>query len=81
MPYRVTTWDVDKQDFTPQVGVHAYPWSKWGLRKALRMLRALGYYAKRDDSSTLVERIDGDLDEHLAWEPPKIEVPSPFETP
>jgi hypothetical protein len=56
--YRVTTWDPEKQRFTPQVGVRAGPWSLWGLRRALRKLRAMGYEGRRGDPSVLVERLD-----------------------
>lgn len=60
--YFVTTWDTDQQDFTPQEGVPAGPWTLWGLRIALRALRELGYIASRfprpdgGDPSVLVER-------------------------
>jgi len=45
--YNVTTWDLDKQMWTPQKGVRKGPYSKWGLRKALRALRNLGYDTNR----------------------------------
>jgi hypothetical protein len=41
--YYVETWDTDKQEFTPQICVRKGPYSKWGLRKAIRKLRAMGY--------------------------------------
>jgi hypothetical protein len=41
--YEVLTWDMDKQTFTPQQGVRKGPYSKWGLRRALRKLRSMGY--------------------------------------
>lgn len=41
--YYVTTWDAEKQDFTPQRGVRTGPYSKWGLRRALRKLQEMGY--------------------------------------
>jgi len=41
--YYVTTWDGERQAFTPQKGVRAGPYSKFGLRKALRRLQAMGY--------------------------------------
>lgn len=43
--YYVETWDIDLQEFTPQKGCRKGPYSKWGLRKALRKLRSLGYTA------------------------------------
>ncbi len=55
--YRVTTWDTDKQQFTPQKGVRSGRYSLFGLRKALRKLRNLGYDTSRHGaSSVLVER-------------------------
>ena len=41
--YYVYTWDTDKETFTPQAGVRCGPYSLFGLRKALRKLRRLGY--------------------------------------
>jgi hypothetical protein len=41
--YYVKTWDADRQRFTPQQGVRCGPYTLFGLRKALRKLRALGY--------------------------------------
>ncbi len=50
-PYRyyVETWDTDKQDFTPQRGVRCGPYSLFGMRKALRKLREMGYSARKGD--------------------------------
>ncbi len=67
--YYVRTWDSDRQQFTSQRGVRAGPYTLFGLRKALRKLRTLGYAASRlprdvrrnndcGDPSVLVERID-----------------------
>lgn len=57
--YRVTTWDIDRQDYTPQQGVRAGPYTLMGLRRALRQLRALGLETKRFSGfSVLVERVD-----------------------
>lgn len=55
--YYVTTYDWEKEEYTPQIGVRTGPWSKWGLRKALRKLRAMGYDATKGDNSTLVRRV------------------------
>jgi hypothetical protein len=52
--FDVLTWDSDKQDFTPQSGVRKGPYTLWGLRKALRKLRQMGYSADRSDPSVLV---------------------------
>lgn len=41
--YFIETWDVEKQAYTPQKGVRRGPWSKWGLRRAIRKLREMGY--------------------------------------
>jgi hypothetical protein len=54
--YYVTTWDTDRQAFTPQYGVRCGPYSLFGLRRALRVLRLMGYDGNRGDNSTLVER-------------------------
>lgn len=60
--YYVTTWDTEKQDFTPQKGVRTGPYSLWGLRKAIRKLRGMGYTARglggdgSGDSSVLIGR-------------------------
>lgn len=45
--YYVTTWDTDLQKFTPQKGVRKGPYTLFGLRKAIRTLRAMGYSAHR----------------------------------
>ncbi len=56
--YYVYTWDTDKQDWTPQAGVRCGPWSKWGLRKALRKLREYGYSARKGDPAVSVSRVE-----------------------
>jgi hypothetical protein len=53
--YWVYTWDVYRQEFTPQQGVRCGPYSLWGLRRALRKLRAIGYPACKGDPAVLVE--------------------------
>ena len=58
MRYRVTTWDTEKQAWTPQAGVRAERPSWASLLRALRKLRTMGYSAHRGDLSTLVERLD-----------------------
>jgi hypothetical protein len=54
--YYVTTYDAEKEAFTPQKGVRKGPYTLWGLRTALRALRELGYDATKEDNSVLVER-------------------------
>lgn len=55
--YRVTTWDIERQDWTPQSGVPTGPYTLFGLRKALRKLRSMGYdVSRRGGVSVLVER-------------------------
>ena len=64
--YYVWTWATDKGRFTPQKGVRCGPYSLFGLRKALRKLRRMGYSATRlphrpgdadcGDPSVLIER-------------------------
>lgn len=41
--FYVSTWDSEKQTFTAQRGIRTGPYSKWGLRKALRKIEAAGY--------------------------------------
>ncbi len=45
--YYVTTYDCEKQCFTPQKGVRTGPYKLFGLRKALRKLRGIGYDISR----------------------------------
>lgn len=52
--YEVLTWDMDKQKFTPQQGVRRGPWSKWGLRKALRALQQIGYDTHRSGAPSVL---------------------------
>ena len=54
--YYVWTWDTNTQQFTPQGGVRCGPWSLFGLRRALRRLREMGYSARKGDPAVLVER-------------------------
>lgn len=55
--YRVTTWDSEKQAFTPQAGCRAGPYTQFGLRKALSRLRGMGYdVSRKGGHSVLVER-------------------------
>lgn len=57
--YRVTTYDSWKNGFTPQKGVRCGPYSLFGLRKALRKLRGMGYDTSREGGvSVFVERIE-----------------------
>ncbi len=63
--YYVETWDSDKQAFTPQKGVRRGPYSLWGLRKAIRKLRGMGYpvnysnyLAVTNDPAVLIYRED-----------------------
>jgi len=55
--YWVTTWDSDLDGWTPQNGVRTGPWTLWGLRKAIRKLRAMGYPC--DYSSRGLGSLDG----------------------
>jgi hypothetical protein len=52
--YFVTTWDSMKQDYTPQPGVRTGPWSLFGLRRALRALRMMGYEVKRPNAHSVL---------------------------
>jgi hypothetical protein len=55
--YYVRTWDSERMEYTPQAGIKAGPYSQFGLRRAIRKLRDMGYEAYRDDSSVLIERV------------------------
>lgn len=59
--YQILTWDMDEQRYTPQIGVPEFVTGQLGLRKAVRMLRNLGYTAHRigddNDSYTLIQAI------------------------
>ena len=57
--YRVRTWDADRQAWTPQRGVRVGPYTQYGLRRALRKLREMGYDTGRDAPCVLVERDGG----------------------
>jgi hypothetical protein len=67
--YFVTTWDTIAQDWTPQAGVRTGPYTLFGLRRAVRKLRGMGYEGRRDDPAVRVERI-GWLADWLATRPP-----------
>lgn len=55
--YEVLTWDMDLQKFTPQWGVRRGPYSQFGLRRALRKLRGMGYDTDRSGApSVLVQQ-------------------------
>jgi hypothetical protein len=54
--YTVATYDMELERFTAQKGVKPGPYSLWGLRRALRKLRALGYEARKGDPSVMVQR-------------------------
>lgn len=59
--YYVSTWDTERGEFTPQAGVRTGPYTLFGLRKALRKLKDMGYSCDRSfngetsDPSVLVE--------------------------
>lgn len=63
--YRILTWDCELQEWTPQAGVRSGPYTLFGLRKAIRQLRALGYEGGRQDPSVLVEMYPKDLEADL----------------
>lgn len=58
--YYVYTYDADVGDYTVQDGVPEGPWTKWGLREAIRLLRECGYPSDRYDNFVLIsdERIE-----------------------
>lgn len=56
----MTTWDTDRQEFTPQTGAPSVVDIKWDLRRALRQLQAMGYdTTKRAGYSVYVYKIGG----------------------
>lgn len=47
--YRVLTYDIDEDEYTPQSGL-SLPWcglTLWRLKQALRELRGMGYQCHR----------------------------------
>ena len=64
--YSVETWDPNLKQFTVQKGVRTGPYSLWGLRRALRKLRALGYTARKGDPAVSVSRTDPEYWEEMA---------------
>jgi hypothetical protein len=56
--YYVTTRDNDRERFMPEKGVRCGPYSLFGIRKALRRLRRIGYRADRNDGLVLVVRME-----------------------
>ena len=66
--YYIYTWDYEKEELTPQKGVRCGPYSLFGLRKAIRKLRAIGYpcdYSSKHggDPSVSIRRDDGPMTE------------------
>lgn len=54
--YRIRTWDMDLQEYTPQEGVPEIVHGETGLRRALRALQGMGYSGRREyDPCVLVE--------------------------
>jgi hypothetical protein len=64
--YYIETYDAVKETYTPHRGVRTGPWTLFGLRKAIRKLRAGGYpcnYQSRNlccgcDPSVSIYRVD-----------------------
>ncbi len=52
--YEVLTWDMDKQAWTPQHGVRRGPYTRWGLRRALRKLKAMNYDIRRHNAHSVL---------------------------
>ncbi len=77
--YYVYTWDAEKRDWTPQKGVRCGPWSLWGLRKPLRLLRGMGYSADKDDPSVLLLDCHWKEDAIHVHEAPRKRSPCPGE--
>lgn len=59
--YWVLTHEPDTDDYTHQIGLPPNPLNGRGeLRRALRLLRDMGYAAIKADPSVLVERVDAE---------------------
>lgn len=63
--YYVETWDHRLETYTPQEGVRTGPYTLWGLRRAIRKLRAGGYacnYSSKigGDPSVSIYRVDAE---------------------
>lgn len=54
--YKVTTWDIELQKFTPQKGVAPFRKNFASLLRALRKLGTMGY--AWGDPSVAVDRVD-----------------------
>ena len=52
--YDILTYDYKLGKWTPQKGVRRGPYSKWGVKRALRKLQTMGYDARRGDPSVSV---------------------------
>ncbi len=75
--YYVKTWDTYKTGFTPQKGVRKGPYTLFGLRKAIRKLRAMGYPC---DYSSRLGKTAGDpaVLVYSDAPEPQIELPVPL---
>ena len=59
--YYVETWDMNREEFTPQEGVPKGPYTHFGLREAVRALREIGYTVW-NDPSVYISSEDTDAD-------------------
>lgn len=69
--FEVSTWDYEKQEFTPQKGVRHRVHGPAGLRRALRALSGMAYDTGRWSTDVLVERVKPPLrnDEYVRVNP------------
>lgn len=57
--YRVLTWDHQAGEFSPQSGVPDLVEGLGGLKRALQLLKTMGYDGGRQDPMVSVERVKG----------------------
>jgi hypothetical protein len=56
--YQVRTWSFETETWTAQEDLPTV-WTKWGLRKAIRRLRQMGYgYGRCDMLCALIEKME-----------------------
>ena len=56
MKYRILTYDIEKEEYTPEEGMQRL--TAAGLKKAMRKLEGRGYDGGKDDPSIVVEEIE-----------------------
>lgn len=68
--YDVMTWDAEKKRWSPQKGVKCGPRNRWGVRRAVRQLQAMGYGFGLGDYNPFVEVFERPYDpKYLEYSP------------